>query len=119
LKANFFSDCIKDSSHKEVKIYFNPETYTVVKAEGEEVPVFYSTDIDPEAKYLFQFINVDRLAEHQISVQITRQVPTAETEVTTSGLTRARLSAKGGFDDARLTGEGELRPGFEDEFGRP
>ena len=120
LKANFFSDCIKDSSHKEVKIYFNPETYTVVKAGGEEVPVFYSTDIDPEAKYLFQFINVDRLAEHQISVQVTREVPVAETESTdTPMLTRARLSARGGFDDSRLTGEGDLRDPEGTESDRP
>jgi hypothetical protein len=120
LKANFFSDCIKDSSHKEVKIYFNPETYTVVKAGGEEVPVFYSTDIDPEAKYLFQFINVDRLDEHQISAQITRQVPTPETDtVSTPGLARTRLSARGGFDDARLTGEDDISSDYGDDYDRP
>ena len=72
LKENFFPDTIKDSSHEKVSVYFNPEAYTLLKSSGEEVPVFYSKDIDPDSKYLFQFINVDRLAEHQIEVQINK-----------------------------------------------
>lgn len=70
LKENFFPDIIKDSSHAKVSVYFNPEAYTLLRSSGEELPAFYSKDIDPDSKYLFQFINVDRLAEHQIEVQI-------------------------------------------------
>ena len=70
LKQNFFPDSIKDSSHENVKIYFNPEAYTLLRSSGERIPAFFSTDLDPSAKYLFQFINVDRLAEHQIDIQI-------------------------------------------------
>lgn len=70
LKENFFVDSMKDSSHSQVHIYFNPEAYTVVRGSGETFPAFYSTTIDPLSKYVFQFINTDRLLERKFEVKI-------------------------------------------------
>lgn len=120
LKTNFFADCIKDSSHKEAKIYFNPETYKVVKKSGEEVPVFYSTDLDPSAKYLFQFINVDRLAEHQISIQLTRPVPpSSEDTGTQSFSSNVRADSGGGVDAAKLNTGTDISSEDEGEWSQP
>ena len=70
LKENFFVDSMKDSSHSQVNIYFNPEAYTVVRGNGETFPAFYSTTIDPLSKYVFQFINTDRLLEQKFVATI-------------------------------------------------
>jgi len=70
LKENFFVDSMKDSSHSNVSIYFNPEAYTVLKGNGESFPAFYSTTVDPLSKYVFQFINTDRLLEKKFEVKI-------------------------------------------------
>ena len=74
LKENFFVDSMKDSSHGEVSIYFNPEAYTVVKGNGETFPAFYSKTIDPLSKYVFQFINTDRLLEKKFEVTIDDEI---------------------------------------------
>lgn len=70
LKENFFVDSMKDSSHRNVSIYFNPEAYTVVKGSGETFPAFYSTTVDPLSRYVFQFINTDRLLEKKFEAKI-------------------------------------------------
>ena len=70
LKQNFFVDSMKDSSHKNVHIYFNPEAYTLLKNGEEEIPAFYSTSKDPLAKYVFQLINTDRLLDQKLEVVI-------------------------------------------------
>lgn len=74
IKENFFVDSMKDSSHEKVNIYFNPEAYTVVKGNGESFPAFYSTTIDPLSKYVFQFMNTDRLLEKKLEVTINDEV---------------------------------------------
>ena len=70
LKQNFFVDSMKDSSHKQVHIYFNPEAYTLLKNGQEVIPAFYATSQDPLAKYVFQFINTDRLLDQKLEVVI-------------------------------------------------
>jgi hypothetical protein len=70
LKENFFVDSMKDSSHSNVSIYFNPEAYTVVKGNGESFPAFSSTTVDPLSRYVFQFINTDRLLEKKFEAKI-------------------------------------------------
>ena len=70
IKENFFVDSMKDSSHGKVDIYFNPEAYTVVRGSGETFPAFYSTTIDPLSKYVFQFMNTDRLLEKKLELRI-------------------------------------------------
>lgn len=80
LKENFFVDSMKDSSHGQVSIYFNPEAYTVVKGNGETFPAFYSKTIDPLSKYVFQFINTDRLLEKKFEVTIDDEIYKATLE---------------------------------------
>ncbi len=70
LKENFFVDSMKDSSHSKVNIYFNPEAYTLNRSNEETIPVFYPMSADPLAKYVFQFINTDRLLEQKFEVTI-------------------------------------------------
>ena len=70
LKQNFFVDSMKDSSHKQVHIYFNPEAYTLLKNGRETMPAFYATSQDPLAKYVFQFINTDRLLDQKLEIVI-------------------------------------------------
>ena len=70
LKENFFVDTMKDSSHDKVSIYFNPEAYTLIRSNGEAIPAFYSKSMDPLAKYVFQFINTDRLLEQKFEATI-------------------------------------------------
>ena len=74
VKENFFVDSMKDSSHEKVNIYFNPEAYTVVRGSGEEFPAFYSVNVDPLSKYIFQFINTDRLLERKLEVTIDDEI---------------------------------------------
>ena len=70
LKQNFFIDTMKDSSHKAVQIYFNPEAYTLLKNGREVIPAFCTTSQDPLSKYVFQFINTDRLLDQKLEVTI-------------------------------------------------
>ena len=70
LKQNFFVDSMKDSNHEKVNIYFNPEAYTLIRNNGEVIPTFFSTTADPLARYVFQFINTDRLLEQKFEVTI-------------------------------------------------
>jgi len=70
LKENFFVDTMKDSAHKAVNIYFNPEAYTLLKNGREVIPAFCTTTIDPLSKYVFQFINTDRLLDQKLEVVI-------------------------------------------------
>tara|TARA_B100000212_G_scaffold340867_1_gene322522 strand:- start:973 stop:1737 length:765 start_codon:yes stop_codon:yes gene_type:complete len=70
IKQNFFIDSMKDSSHAKVNIYFNPEAYTLIRGDGEVIPAFYSITADPLSKYVFQFINTDRLLEEKFEVTI-------------------------------------------------
>lgn len=70
LKENFFVDSMKDSNHGNVNIYFNPEAYTLIRGNGEVIPTFYSKTDDSLAKYVFQFINTDRLLEQKFEVAI-------------------------------------------------
>ena len=70
LKENFFVDSMKDSTHKQVHIYFNPEAYTLLKNGSQSIPAFYATSRDPLAKYVFQFINTDRLLDQKLEVVI-------------------------------------------------
>ena len=70
LKENFFVDTMKDSSHSSVNIYFNPEAYKLIRSNGEVIPAFYSKSEDPLAKYVFQFINTDRLLEQKFEATI-------------------------------------------------
>ena len=58
------------SHHDKVNIYFNPEAYTLIRGNGEAIPAFYSTTIDPLSKYVFQFMNTDRLLEQKFEVRI-------------------------------------------------
>lgn len=76
LKENFFSDCIKDSMHHNVRIYFDPECYTICRTVDGQITrtkhvVTTKPGISPpEAKYVFQFINTDRLLESKLDVMI-------------------------------------------------
>ena len=95
LKENFFSDSIKDSHHSRVKVYFDPDAYTFERSSGEKSHVFFSDAEDPQAKYIFQFINVDRLAEQQVEVKIKKTVDAIKREVEEAGgMTRSQKKAK-------------------------
>ena len=69
-KAQFFVDSMKDSSHGKVSIYFDPEAYTLIDGDGNSSPLFQGLGDDRFAKYVFQFINTDRLAEQRFVVRI-------------------------------------------------
>jgi len=69
LKENFFVDSMKDSTHKKLTVYFDPEAYTLIRGTND-VPAFCTTSIDPLSKYVFQMINTDRLDEAQIDITI-------------------------------------------------
>ena len=69
LKENFFVDSMKDSTHKKLTVYFDPEAYTLIRGTSD-VPAFCTTSIDPLSKYVFQMINTDRLDEAQIDITI-------------------------------------------------
>ena len=47
LKQNFFPDSVKDSSHMNLKIYFNPEAYTLIRNGNEKIPAFCTTSPRP------------------------------------------------------------------------
>jgi hypothetical protein len=70
LKQSFFVDTMKDSAHRAVQIYFNPEAYTLLKNGREVIPAFCTTSVDPLSKYVFQFINTDRLLDQKLEVTI-------------------------------------------------
>ena len=70
LKQNFFVDSMKDSAHRSLQIYFNPEAYTLLKNGREVIPAFCTTTQDPDSKYVFQFINTDRLLDQKLEVTI-------------------------------------------------
>ncbi len=74
LKENFFVDSIKDSTHKQLTIYFNPETYGLITDGGNEISAFCTTSMDPYSKYVFQLINTDRLDEAQVEVVINDEI---------------------------------------------
>lgn len=69
-KAAFFVDSMKDSGHSKVKIYFDPEVYSFIDEAGTREPLFLGDSEDDMAKYVFQFINTDRLAEQRFEVKI-------------------------------------------------
>lgn len=69
-KENFFVDTMKDSAHQKVRIYFDPETYTVIDKSGVSSPLFFAKSHDRLAKYVFQFINTDRLLEQRFEIKI-------------------------------------------------
>ena len=81
LKENFFPDSIKDSHHASMKVYFDPEAYTFERSSGEKSQVFFSNAEDPKAKYILQIINVDRLAEQQVEIKITKNGAALEREI--------------------------------------
>ena len=70
LKQNFFVDSMKDSSHSEVTVYFDPEVYKLIKQSGEEISPFCTISDDPLSRYVFQMINTDRLDEVQIDITL-------------------------------------------------
>ena len=88
LKENFFVDSMKDSTHKQVHIYFNPEAYTLLKNGRESIPAFYATSRDPLAKYVFQFINTDRLLDQKLEVVIDDSAYTSSELVQQTALER-------------------------------
>ena len=61
---------MKDSGHSKVKIYFDPEVYSFIDEAGTREPLFLGDSEDDMAKYVFQFINTDRLAEQRFEVKI-------------------------------------------------
>jgi hypothetical protein len=61
---------MKDSAHKAIQIYFNPEAYTLLRNGREVIPAFCTTTIDPLSKYVFQFINTDRLLDQKLEITI-------------------------------------------------
>jgi hypothetical protein len=69
MKESFFVDAIKDSAHQGVDIYFDPETYYLKKRENK-FPLFCPVSKDSSAKYIFQFINTDRLLEKKFEAII-------------------------------------------------
>ena len=81
LKENFFVDSMKDSTHKQAFVYFDPEAYKLTKQSGEEVYPFYSESRDPLAKYVLQMINTDRLGEVQIDITLDDSVLNNEKSV--------------------------------------
>lgn len=70
LQENFFIDSMKDSAHTNVSIYFDPEAYTLIDKNGESIPVFSTNTSDALSKYVFQFINTDRLLEQKFEIKI-------------------------------------------------
>ena len=69
-EESFFVDSIKDSGHDNVKIYFDPEVYNFIDDKGIKHPLFLGNNEDRMAKYVFQFINTDRLSEQRFEIKI-------------------------------------------------
>ena len=74
LKENFFQDSIKDSMHKKCEIYFSPECYRVkeeISGGGRTYTrIIWTKQRDPDARYIFQFMNVDRLLDQKFTIQL-------------------------------------------------
>ena len=109
-EENFFVDTMKDSSHQKVHIYFDPEAYTVIGKSGTRTPLFLANSHDRLAKYVFQFINTDRLAEQRFEVTID-DTAFVEGDVgysepaqgTVQRATLATISSAGSISDAGIT----------------
>ena len=69
-KENFFVDSMKDSDHKKVQIYFDPEVYNFIDSNGTKNQLFLTNTRDRLGKYVFQFINTDRLKEQRFEIKI-------------------------------------------------
>ena len=102
LKENFFADAIKDSMHKKCDVYFNPECYKIRQTSSSKTGaggtagssvtrVVTMTNQDPLARYVFQFMNVDRLLDQKLTVKINGKRLTEET--TTADDSAAILSS--------------------------
>ena len=111
-EESFFQDVMKDSGHEKVKIYFDPEVYNFIDEKGVSHPLFLGSTEDRMAKYVFQFINTDRLSESRFEVKIdntayAEQVsqPSAEQIAAVAEYAAARV-AQTTFSGNALTGVG-------------
>lgn len=68
LKQDTFVDVIKDSGHKRMKIYFNPE-YLEVEDKNKNNLNLLKTDAK-KGKYIFQIINVDLQTQKSIQINL-------------------------------------------------
>jgi hypothetical protein len=68
LQQDTFVDTIKDSGHKRVKIYFNPEYLNVVDEKGNDLKLL-TTDRQ-RGKYRFQMINVDLQTQKVVEINL-------------------------------------------------
>jgi hypothetical protein len=66
--TNLTVDAMKDSFHKEMKIYFDPEYLTIKDADGGELELIHSLQSD--SSYKLQLINVDRQKSQVLNIKI-------------------------------------------------
>ena len=97
---------MKDSGHSKVKIYFDPEVYSFIDESGTKEPLFLGDSEDDMAKYVFQFINTDRLAEQRFEVKIKNADYNLSRAVAAAANT---VAPAGDFDKAFQAAEDALR----------
>lgn len=68
LQQDTFVDTIKDSGHKRMKIYFNPEYLNLVNSDNRDLGLL-ATDQNG-GKYRFQMVNVDLQTEKVIEINL-------------------------------------------------
>tara|TARA_B100000700_G_scaffold321715_1_gene421585 strand:- start:18610 stop:20532 length:1923 start_codon:yes stop_codon:yes gene_type:complete len=97
LKQDLFVDTIRDSGHRRVHIYFDPEYLKITDKAGSDLELIKTTKRSPRDKsgsYQLQFINVDQQKERKISIEIDDTRPRGKEETEDLALVRARRATR-------------------------
>lgn len=97
LKQDLFVDTIRDSGHRRVSVYFDPEYLKVTDSEGNSLDLLRTTKQSPNeksGKYQLQFINVDQQKEKKVTIEINDTRPQNEEERLDMALVRARRATR-------------------------
>lgn len=78
LNQDTFVDVIKDSNHKRLKIYFNPEYLEVIDNNYNDLKVLRTKT---DASYKLQIINIDLQQEQDIIIKLEDRRTTMETDI--------------------------------------
>ena len=66
--VNLTSDCIKDSRHHSLQVFFDPEYLSIVNDAGEDLELL--TTKEQKGSYKLQIINVDRQQSQVIDIEL-------------------------------------------------
>ncbi len=97
LRQDLFVDTIRDSGHRRVTVYFDPEYLKITDAEGSSLDLLRTTKRSPNeksGKYQLQFINVDQQKEKKVTIEINDTRPRSKEEREDRALVRARRATR-------------------------